>query len=140
MLNQIRIFTFVFFALWQIPSMAQEICDNGKDDDGDGLVDLEDFVDCQCSSEPINSLIPNSSFEDTACCPTQFSQMRCAKGWVQASAATSDYFNTCGITSVYNKPPPLPPGGDGYVGYLDVDMEVRRVYKEYIGACLNGTL
>ena len=78
---------------------AQEICDNGVDDDSDGLIDLND-PDCQCagitgSSASVQDLIPNSSFEDTDCCPSSFSQLNCAQNWVQASNATSDYFNTC---------------------------------------------
>ncbi|HHM20868.1 MAG TPA: hypothetical protein ENJ20_02490, partial [Bacteroidetes bacterium] len=34
---------------YRFPSIGTEICDNGLDDDGDGLVDLDD-PDCQCST------------------------------------------------------------------------------------------
>ena len=73
---------------------GQEICDNGIDDDADGLIDLND-PDCVCSSAIISSLIPNPSFEDMDCCPTSYSQLNCASIWSQATSATSDYFN-CG--------------------------------------------
>ncbi len=49
---------------------AQEICDNGIDDDGNGLVDLNDTLACPCNllPPPVN-LITNGSFEDHNCCP-----------------------------------------------------------------------
>ena len=51
-----------------------EICDNGIDDDQDGLIDLNDD-DCACTViEPV-SVIPNPSFEDMNCCPTERSQL-----------------------------------------------------------------
>ena len=141
MLNIIRILAVALLFFWHLPCVAQEICDNGIDDDHDGLIDLQDIVDCHCNSESITSLIPNSSFEDTLCCPTGFSQMRCAKDWIQASASTSDYFNVCGFTHIYSKPPPFALGGDGYVGYYDIDVRPSSlVYKEYVGTCLNSTL
>ena len=46
-------------------ALSQEICDNGIDDDGDGLIDLND-PDCECNGfgtpQTIPSLIPNPSF------------------------------------------------------------------------------
>jgi gliding motility-associated-like protein len=44
----------------------KEDCNNGLDDDGDGLVDLNDVLDCDCSTAPEiteGNLIPNPSFE-----------------------------------------------------------------------------
>ena len=78
-------------------SFSQEICGNGIDDDGDLLIDLND-PDCACSgfgggSTTVTSLIPNPSFESNTCCPSSVSQLYCADNWVQASNATSDYFN-----------------------------------------------
>ncbi|MEM1122191.1 MAG: hypothetical protein AAGJ18_17225, partial [Bacteroidota bacterium] len=96
-----------------------EVCDNAKDDDGDGLIDLND-EDCQCSiSEPI-SLIPNPSFEDQTCCPNNRSQMNCADTWIQASAPTTDYIHTCDWLGWENLPIPLPiPDGEGVIGFRD---------------------
>jgi hypothetical protein len=58
---------------------AQEICNNGLDDDNDGLVDLNDNFDCACNGisavNPGNNYIPNPSFEEYNCLPTQFSQV-----------------------------------------------------------------
>ena len=94
-----------------------EICDNAIDDDGDGLIDLNDS-DCNCPEvEPI-SLIPNPSFEDQECCPSNRSQMNCATTWIQASAPTTDYLHTCGWMGWDDLPPPLPfPDGEGCLGF-----------------------
>ena len=114
---------------------SQEICNNGIDDDGDGLIDLMDTVDCSCSvtsSINVPSLIPNPSFEDHSCCPNTWSQLNCADTWIQASDATSDYFNTCNYTGAS----PLPyPNGNGIAGFYPLTN-----WKEYIGACLLNPL
>lgn len=141
---------YIFFWGWFFEDTNQtyvsmpEICDNGIDDDGDGLIDLNDTVDCFCDGladtvyRP-SSLIPNPSFEDTLCCPTQLADLECANDWIQASWATSDFFHTCGYASdVARGRPPMPlPSGDAYVGFLDVsEVFGVGVYKEYVGACL----
>ncbi|KAA3631883.1 MAG: hypothetical protein DWQ02_15640, partial [Bacteroidetes bacterium] len=74
---------------------GQEICDNAIDDDGDGLVDLNDD-DCLCDALWPSSLIPNPSFEERSCCPTENAQLYCANNWIQASSPTTDYVHTCG--------------------------------------------
>ncbi len=118
-----------------------EICDNGIDDDNDGLTDIND-PDCSCHLNGdtllfTSSLIPNSSFEEKNCCPTNIAQLSCAKNWIQASNATTDYFNTCGyMGDVFRSVPPMPlPAGNGFVAFRDEDN-----YKEYTGACLNSPL
>ena len=43
---------YLFFLLLILSagtSFSQEICDNGIDDDGDGLIDLNDSVECVCN-------------------------------------------------------------------------------------------
>ena len=53
----------IFLSLQTLPifEVAVEICNNAKDDDADGLIDLND-PDCECQVvEPI-SLIPKSIF------------------------------------------------------------------------------
>ena len=124
-------------------SYMQEICDNGIDDDMDGLVDLNDTVDCFClgmgdSVYVPASLIPNYSFEDTICCPNWLQQLHCAENWIQASRATSDYYHTCGYdhNDARGEPPQPLPSGDAYVGFLDIWWLDTIIWKEYIGACL----
>ena len=116
---------------------SQEICDNGIDDDGDGLIDLNDTVDCACgSSTQPSSLIPNPSFEDHSCCPTTFSQLSCADTWIQATDATSDYFN-CGYFFSAGQSAGLSPfpDGTGAVGAI-----FSPGWQEYVGACLSSPL
>ncbi|MDX1942549.1 MAG: gliding motility-associated C-terminal domain-containing protein [Saprospiraceae bacterium] len=115
-----------------------EICDNAKDDDADGLIDLNDS-DCDCQRiEPI-SLIPNPSFEILNCCPQTIGELNCAQGWVQASEATTDFLHTCGWLGIEDLPPPLPfPDGDACVGIRNGSSFVN--WKEYAGACLLGPM
>lgn len=118
---------------------AQEICDNAIDDDGDGLIDLNDD-DCYCPSLVASSLIPNPSFEEMTCCPTANEMLHCAVDWIQASTPTTDYVHTCGGFLGNTSIPayaPLPfPDGEGGVGFRDGQAQAGINYKEYVGACL----
>ncbi|PHN03978.1 T9SS type B sorting domain-containing protein [Flavilitoribacter nigricans] len=124
-----------------------EICDNGIDDDADGLIDLND-PDCTCPSVDPISLIPNPSFEDRSCCPRNRSQLNCAETWIQASEATTDYIHTCGWMGWDYLPVPLPiPNGEGCVGYRngrfmtnEFTDDTEPNWKEYAGACLLSPL
>ena len=120
-----------------------EICDNALDDDGDGYIDLND-PDCDCPLLEPRSLIPNPSFEETECCPSNFSQMHCATTWIQASEATTDYINRCGWYGWPEFPPPEPlPDGDGSIGFRDGRNFMQNAepnWKEYAGACLLSPL
>lgn len=127
------VFTFGFF--FSASSYAQEICDNAIDDDLDGLIDLNDTLDCPCISQgggtEVPSIIPNPSFEDYSCCPTQFSQLSCADSWVQATDPTTDYWHNCDSTPSDMLYLPPPPDGDGMVGAFILDG-----WQEYVGGCL----
>lgn len=131
------VFVFVLLAL---TASAQEICNNAIDDDGDGLIDLNDD-ECICEgfggSSNLSSLIPNSSFEDRSCCPSGYSALNCADTWIQASNPTSDYWNTCGQAgSSYDGGTVLPPpDGQGFVGFINMSG-----WQEYVGACLSATM
>lgn len=132
----------VIILIFPIILLGQEICNNGIDDDGDGLIDLFDD-ECECegfsSTQSVPSLIPNYSFESNSCCPSGYSQLNCADTWQQASGNTSDYFNTCGFNDPLNANPyPLPGGGNGYGGFIDGYS--NATYKEYIGACLTSPM
>jgi len=94
--NFLRISLFCLFSLAAMSLSAQEICNNAIDDDGDGLIDLNDS-DCACADIMASSLIPNPSFEDMNCCPQFEAQLDCAVDWIQASVPTTDYVHTCGI-------------------------------------------
>lgn len=122
-----------------------EICDNAIDDDGDGLIDLND-PDCECTLVKPVSLIPNPSFEEMNCCPSAPSQLNCAKVWIQASEPTTDFIHMCNFMGWDDFPPPLPfPDGEGIMGFRDgrvrnnIDNPEYN-WKEYAGACLLGAL
>ncbi|RYZ51705.1 MAG: hypothetical protein EOP49_11120, partial [Sphingobacteriales bacterium] len=115
---------------------AQEICNNGIDDDNDGKIDLND-VDCLCGMQSIPSIIPNPSFETFTECPSSFSQLYSATPWVQATDATTDYFNTCGymLPAIVGTPLTTLPDGNGYVGALFLTD-----WNEYLGTFLQTPL
>ncbi len=121
-----------------------EICNNGIDDDNDLLIDINDD-DCRCQVfEPL-SLIPNPSFEDRNCCPTDRSQLDCATDWIQASAPTTDFIHACDWLGWPQFPPPMPfPDGDGIMGFRDGRVRSSNnpepFWKEYAGACLLSPL
>lgn len=119
----------------------EEICDNAIDDDNDGLIDLND-PDCECEIVEFESLIPNPSFEEYHCCPTDHSQMACAKSWDQASDGTSDFLHTCGY--LIGEEVMLPfPDGEGAVLFLEGSSDAlgeKELYNEYVGVCLNSPM
>lgn len=123
---------FLVFLTTQFSLFGQEICDNALDDDGDGFIDLND-TDCDCEDfeGEIESLIPNPSFNDYTCCPTGMGNLACAVDWIQASGATTDYYNLCGLTAVSGGiAPEMPlPGGDGYAGFYINSIG----YIEFVG-------
>lgn len=140
--------SFLVIAMPGFSQFAPEDCANGRDDDLDGFIDLNDS-DCKCKGIKDtlfvpSSLIPNPSFEEYNCCPTGLMQLNCSKNWIQASAATSDYFHTCGFSQdpMRGSPPQPLPAGNGYVGFLDLMNHPLRnsTYKEYVGACLNNIM
>lgn len=132
-----KFFFILVFSLISAHIIAQEICDDAIDNDGDGLIDLNDD-DCICKDLFPQSLIPNPSFEERSCCPQDGSQLNCADSWIQASLATTDYMHTCGITSPYwlGYTTPLPfPDGQGAIGFRD-GKPSRSDFKEYTGSRL----
>jgi gliding motility-associated-like protein len=142
---------------------AQEICNNGLDDDNDGLVDLNDNFDCACNGisavNPGNNYIPNPSFEEYNCLPTQFSQVvdtnvvwedgiYCVNNWQAGTWASSDYFINAPGAFWPNIPTPLPNGqaaaGFFILNYPDVpgfDGNIDDgIYLEYLKTCLTQPL
>ena len=120
---------------------AQEICDNGIDDDNDGMIDLND-TDCVCSDLMASSLIPNPSFEEMNCCPTNEAELNCADGWIQASTPTTDYVHECGVLGnpFLGFEAPLPfPDGQGGIGFRD-GKPGQPNFKEYAGSCLTQAM
>ena len=116
-----------------ISIQAQEVCDNGVDDDSDGLIDLLDTTDCACAPGGSSTLLMNPSFEDFSACPYNWSQMDLTTGWYQATFNTTDYFNQCGFFRDWITLPL--PDGAGCVGGFQT-----QGYQEFPGTCLNYPL
>lgn len=115
---------------------STEICDNGIDDDGDGLIDIND-PDCQCSQPLIPSLITNHSFETYTQCPTALKQLDRCTGWSDANTGSVDYMNTCSFIFQSITAAGLVPFPDGQGiagGYF------METWKEYPGSCLQQPL
>ncbi|MCB0773286.1 MAG: hypothetical protein KDB93_07920, partial [Flavobacteriales bacterium] len=119
---------------------AQEICDNGIDDDGNGLIDLNDTQACPCTLLPPQAnLISNGSFEEHTCCPGDPSQMQgnfidCANDWTDYQiSASADYYNPCGFN-----PPMIPqpvPDGEAVAGIVVHTWPGGASY-EFLTQCL----
>lgn len=105
-------------------SSAQEVCDNGVDDDANGLIDLNDTIACPCTVlPPATNLIANGSFEEQTCCPGQpgigvpNSFVDCATGWVDYQiSASADIYDPCGFFPSMI-PQPVP-DGDAVAGIV----------------------
>ncbi|MEL6970327.1 MAG: gliding motility-associated C-terminal domain-containing protein [Bacteroidota bacterium] len=150
------------FLLFCFLLSAQEICDNGIDDDGDSLIDLLDD-DCSCS-EPASI---TADFENNTCCPEGFTILSpfggpptggytcVSENWDFAGFTSVDYFNTCGylggnlvLTSsqtggspVFFPEPPQPfPSGEGVMGMLLTADFPSPEYTEGIERCLDCKL
>jgi len=133
--------SILFIVLMFISSLAisQEICNNGIDDDNNGLVDLNDTLGCSCNtlSSQVLSLIPNPSFEEYILCPYSFGQIQLLNGnWSNGTDGTADYLNTCDYLLNAEIAGLVPfPDGEGAVGGF-----YSNLYKEYIATCLNAPL
>ncbi|MCB9313343.1 MAG: gliding motility-associated C-terminal domain-containing protein [Lewinellaceae bacterium] len=134
------IIIYFFIFLGGATLSAQEICDNGVDDDGDGLTDLYDD-ECVCTgvtqTTDQTNKIPNPDFENYSICPTSWSQIEYCTGWERGTFGTSDYLNTCGyVTPGVLSAGLVPfPSGDGCTGAYFTES-----WKEYVATCLTTPL
>ncbi len=153
--------------LFIVPLAAQENCANGIDDDGDGLIDLNDRGDCSCGLPSATvSLLPNPSLEEFSAeqegCSSQqpgglpdgTNQANCLVGWQRISLGTTDVWNALTLPGSAPSfpselPQPLPSGtsvAGFWVGIKDTqgiqfqngDGSAVRGYREYLAACLTG--
>jgi len=156
-INIMKNILLIIFTVFFLPCIySQEICDNGIDDDGDGLIDLNDD-ECDCL-ESIPNIIPNPSFEDMNSCPAGLGQLNYLTAWVSGGDNSPDYYNTCDYAEII-----IPgytsadlsglPDGEGWVAYLSsyemmdipnpdtgVMESTLLTYLETIATCLDGPL
>jgi gliding motility-associated-like protein len=149
-------FFFILVLLAGHSGFAQEICDNAKDDDGDGLIDLQD-PDCQCHFNVSGNLLQNGSFESFKNCPTNYSYDQdygIINFWQYAtftSANQAQYYHnfSCSYDSslvMLFIPPALPlPDGKAFISirqyvYRKPDMQENDFAKAYVSQCLQNPL
>lgn len=122
----------LLFLIIGFNTFSQENCFNGIDDNGNGLIDLND-PECFCNPLSNTSIIPNPSFENYSSLPNNISQLNLAIPWVQATLPTTDYFHTSGyIPFGTNALGLLPfPNGNAAVGGFFING-----WREYLGSVL----
>ena len=137
-------------------SFAQEICDNAKDDDGDGLVDLQD-PDCQCHFQVSGNLLLNASFESFKNCPLNYSyddDSRIADYWqygTYTNVNEANYYHNLNCSYDSSQvmayiPPALPlPDGKAFMSvrqYINPNPDIgeKDIAKVYISQCLQTPL
>lgn len=143
---------FLFF--FSYCAYAQEICDNSKDDDGDGLIDLRD-PDCQCQLKAAQNLLQNASFEFFRHCPVEpyhySDNYDIPYNWQYGVKPDGEvYFHhtlSCPLDSLqfmYSRPPQLPlPDGKAFISILQDNTSVsseNTVRKSYVAQCLQVPL
>ena len=116
--------------LFSFSVFSQEICDNGIDDDADGLIDLQDN-DCHCGAglnAQYNNAIPNPGFDSSSCCPTTWwDQLNCLTDWTTDTNSiynywSLNYMNSCNGCSWWNNSNYISPpncgigGNNGFLG------------------------
>lgn len=137
-----RLFFIVILCGCILFASAQENCFNGVDDNGNGLIDLND-PQCDCfgivgNYTDVSDKIPNNDFETMDCCPHTISLVTaCLTDWVMPTFGTPDYQNTCNfvMNAAYQANIYPFPSGEGVVGIICAPQ-----WKEYIGTCLNSPL
>lgn len=152
---QIKLLLALLFLITGIRGSAQEICDNGKDDDGDGRVDLKD-PDCACNFRVTGNLLRNGSFEAFKHCP-EYSYERdsgIADFWEYGTYTNNNetnYYHTLPCSYDWSQvalyqPPAMPlPDGKAFVSirqYVPRKRQLKEtdIAKTYVGQCLQSPL
>lgn len=145
----------LLFFLTSLQGLCQEVCNNAKDDDGDGLIDLRD-PDCSCHVTVAGNLLQNGTFESFTHCPTYIydNDSGIIKTWrfgTYTNLSEAIYYHNFGCTSDSNLvmtyiPPALPlPSGKAFVSiqqsvYRKPDFKETDIAKTYISQCLSEPL
>ena len=142
-----RYLIIILFITSNYLSSAQEICNNGIDDDHNGLIDLQDAA-CACKdSLPPLSYLRNASFEDNPSCPEiPGGGLNYIPYWGGGTYYYGpDFYNLkCEFKYYYTNlgvfKPPLPlPAGSGYIG-LTNNGDFEKGSKGYAATCLENPL
>lgn len=144
-----------FLCLAGLTGHGQEDCTNGKDDDGDGLIDLKD-PDCQCRMSVTGNLFRNGSFEEFLHCPTYLydNDHAIARFWqmgTYTNGSEAIYYHNLACSSdsatvMKYIPPAVPlPDGNAFVSirqavYRKPDIRETDIAKTYVSQCLQTPL
>ena len=146
--------TLIFsFLLQSIISSAQEICDNGIDDDGNGLIDLND-PGCQCHYQADTNLLLNPSFETYKHCKTypawpylNFDNVDPWRFGANNDNQGEFYWRfSCpedSVVAVLSMPGITVQNGSGFVWLIEgpgTNFKENTSQKGYIGQCLQSPL
>ena len=134
--------------------LMEEDCTNGIDDDGDGLIDLED-PDCFCAEQfDTLNLIKNPSFEmvgsnancatdANGCLPIWALNEGCVDSWLNANNSPTDlqYFDRCIAQNYQFSWPPSNIFQAGDNAFMKISSRVKasnnyRTTSAYIGTSL----
>ncbi len=148
----------IFIIGMQLSLYSQEICNNAIDDDGDGLIDLND-PDCQCGAglnAQWSSAIPNPNFDNSSCCPDSYyynnnNNLNCLDDWSTANTVYNNwslnYQNSCDScdnyyynNTYYNIPQQCTlavPNGFLAMGFYNYNYN-NNYYNQGANACLNA--
>jgi gliding motility-associated-like protein len=147
---------FILLLFLVSSGFAQEICNNSKDDDGDGLIDLQD-PECQCHFNVTGNLLQNASFESFKNCPTNYSydnDFNIIDFWqygTYTAGNVAQYYHNFNCSHDSSQvmlftPPSLPlPDGKAFVSirqyvYRKPEMKETDLAKVYVSQCLQAPL
>jgi gliding motility-associated-like protein len=136
--------------------VAQENCNNAKDDDDDGLIDLND-PDCFCHFAVTNNLLENGSFESYKNCPENYSYDKdfdIVDYWEYGTYTNVNEANFYhNLSCAYDSeqvmryiPPSFPlPDGRAFISIRQYVPKKNPVFekdiaKSYVGQCLQNPL
>jgi len=120
---------------------AMEICDNGIDDDNDGLIDLND-PECDCQDIFDNRIyILNGDFESSIMCcrSNDFSGGDCLEHWIPVNGSPEHIDPTCYSTQTELSEITGIPVNNSMIGLIYNDFSAFK-FKETFGSCTNTTL
>ena len=147
-------YILIFSVLFSFSAFSQEICDNGIDDDANGLVDLND-PECHCGAglnAQFNNAIPNAGFDGSSCCPTNwYGNLNCLNSWSTNTTTTNyswgvHYANACSGCNYFNNtnyiaPPECSIPGNGFLGMAFWNNNNNNLnFNNHANACLNNPL
>lgn len=120
-----------------------ELCNNGLDDDQDGLIDIFD-EDCDCKDSIPPNLVPNGDFSQTTGCCANLQESNCLEHWIVTGPSPDYVSDNCPNTDLRPDVRVLSNQfntsfNDGYIFGI-VGSVNNRINTESMGVCLTEPL